>query len=160
MQAQSTGASSQTISAAAVAAAGSRAPMTSTSARIAMRSAAARSRSAKPARQSSAQLVTEGAAFKASCPNHGSTSSPGCGSWNAGPSSGQAPGFAAGQPSSPDLLTVIQDPWSGGQGPHVLTASSFQDWPVTATDQDPSNAPGEVLTYPDASLTVTSPTTA
>lgn len=34
----------------------------------------------------------------------------------------------------------------------MLTASSFQNWSVTATDTDPSNAPGEVLTYPDASF--------
>jgi hypothetical protein len=34
----------------------------------------------------------------------------------------------------------------------VLTASSFQNWSVTATDTDPSNSPGEVLTYPDASV--------
>ena len=88
----------------------------------------------------------------ASCPDHGSTSAPGCGSWDAGPSSGLALGFAAGQQSSPNLLGVNQDPWSGGQGPQVLSASSFQDWSVTATDTDPSNAPGEVLTYPDASF--------
>ena len=34
----------------------------------------------------------------------------------------------------------------------MLTASSFQNWSVTATDTDPSNAPGEVLTYPSASV--------
>ncbi len=51
----------------------------------------------------------------------------------------------------PNLLGVNQDPWTGGQGPQDLTASSFQDWSVTATDADPSDAPGEVLTYPDAS---------
>ncbi|MGB6456431.1 MAG: hypothetical protein WBH47_18325 [Streptosporangiaceae bacterium] len=90
--------------------------------------------------------------FTASCPEHGSTSAPGCGSWDAAPSSGQAPGFAAGQQSSPNLLGVNQDPWTGSQGPQVLTASSFQNWSVTATDTDPSNAPGEVLTYPDASF--------
>ena len=65
--------------------------------------------------------------------------------------SGQAPGFAAGQQSAPNLLGVNQDPWTGSQGPQVLTARSFQDWSVTATDTDPSNAPGMVLTYPDAS---------
>jgi hypothetical protein len=90
-------------------------------------------------------------AFTASCPDHGSTSASGCGSWDVGPSSGQPPGFAAGQQSSANLLGVNQDPWSGGQGPQVLSAFSFQDWSVTATDTDPSNAPGEVLTYPDAS---------
>ena len=89
--------------------------------------------------------------FTASCPEHGSTSASGCGSWDAGPSSGQAPGFAAGQQSAPNLLGVNQDPWTGSQGPQVLTARSFQDWSVTATDTDPSNAPGMVLTYPDAS---------
>ena len=88
----------------------------------------------------------------ASCPAHGSTSDPGCGTWDAGPASGQAPGFAAGQQSSPNLLGVNQDPWTGGQGPQVLSASSFQNWSVTATDTDPSNASGEVLTYPDASF--------
>ena len=98
------------------------------------------------------QAPTGGAAFVASCPDHGLTSAPGCGSWDAGPSSGLALGFAAGQQSSPNLLGVNQDPWSGGQGPQVLSASSFQDWSVTATDTDPSNAPGEVLTYPDASF--------
>jgi Glycosyl hydrolase family 12 len=90
--------------------------------------------------------------FTASCPDHGASSAPGCGNWDAGPSSGQAPGFAAGQQSAPNLLGVNQDPWSSGQGPQVLTAWSFQDWAVTATDTDPPNAPGEVLTYPDASV--------
>jgi hypothetical protein len=90
-------------------------------------------------------------AFKASCPKHGSTSAPGCGSWEVGASSGQAPGFAAGQQSMTNLLGVNQDPWTGGQGPQELSAASFQHWSVTATDSDPSNAPGEVLTYPDAS---------
>ena len=98
-----------------------------------------------------AQPPTSGAAFTASCPADASTSSPGCGSWDAGPSSGQAPGFAAGQQSSQNFLGVNQDGWSGGQGPQVLTASSFQNWSVTATDTDPSNSPGQVLTYPDAS---------
>jgi hypothetical protein len=98
-----------------------------------------------------AQTSAGGAAFTASCPAQASTSAPGCGSWDAGASSGQAPGFAAGQQSSPNLLGVNQDPWTGSQGPQLLTASSFQDWSVTATDTDPSNAPGEVLTYPDAS---------
>ena len=93
-----------------------------------------------------------GAAFTVSCPAHGSASASGCGSWDAGPASGHAPGFAAAQQSSPNLLAVNQDPWSGGQGPQVLTASSFQDWSVTATDTDPSGASGEVLTYPDASF--------
>jgi hypothetical protein len=97
------------------------------------------------------QAPTGGAVFTASCPADGSTSDPGCGSWDAGPSSGQAPGFAAGQQSTRNLLGVNQDPWTGGQGPQVLSASSFQNWSVTATDTDPSNAPGEVLTYPDAS---------
>lgn len=155
-QAGSTAASSRTRPVAAAAAAGSRAPVTPMTARKAMRSAAARTRSAVSAHltpaQAQAQAAPDSAAFKASCPNHGSTSAPGCGSWDAGPSSGQAPGFAPGQQSSPNLLTVNQDPWSGGQGPQVLTASSFQDWSVTATDTDPSNAPGEVLTYPDASF--------
>ena len=102
--------------------------------------------------QAPSQAPAGGAAFTASCPAHGSTSASGCGSWDAGPSSGQAPGFTAGQQSSPNLLGVNQDPWTGGQGPQVLSASSFQDWSVTATDTDPSNAPGEVLTYPDASF--------
>jgi Glycosyl hydrolase family 12 len=92
-----------------------------------------------------------GNAFTLSCPNHGSTSASGCGSVDEGASSGQAPGFAAGQQSSSNLVSVNQDPWTGGQGPQVLTGSSFEDWSVTATDTDPSNAPGEVLTYPDAS---------
>lgn len=86
------------------------------------------------------------------CPAHGSTSAPGCGSWNAGRSSGQAPGFARGQRSAPNLRSVNQDPWTGGQGPQTITAYTFQNWSVTATDTDPSNAPGEVLTYPDASF--------
>jgi hypothetical protein len=90
-------------------------------------------------------------AFTASCPAH-TTSSPGCGSWDAGASSGQAPGFAAGQQSSPGLYDVSQNPWSGSAGPQVLTAYSFQDWSVTATDTDPPNNPGEVLTYPSASV--------
>ncbi len=89
--------------------------------------------------------------FRASCPAHGSTSTPGCGSWDAGPASGQAPGFATGQQSSPKLLGVSQDPWTGGQGPQTLTAYSFENWSVTVTATDPANAPGEVLTYPNAS---------
>jgi hypothetical protein len=96
--------------------------------------------------------VSAGGAFTESCPGKASSSVSGCGSWNAGASSGQAPGFAAGQQSSPNLLGVNQDPWTGGQGPQVLNASSVQDWSVTATDTDPSNSPGEVLTYPDASF--------
>jgi Glycosyl hydrolase family 12 len=124
-------------------------------------------RSAKPAAQASpsskpaetapqapdpATNPPSGTAATLSCPAFGSTSAAGCGSWDAGPSSGQAPGFAAGQQSSSNLLSVNQDPWTGGQGPQVLTASQFQQWSVTATDTDPSNAPGEVLTYPDASF--------
>jgi hypothetical protein len=92
------------------------------------------------------------AAFTASCPSHAPTSAAGCGGWDAGASSGQAPGFAAGQQSSPNLYGVSQDGWTGSQGPQVITANSFQDWSVTATDTDPSNAAGEVLTYPNASL--------
>jgi hypothetical protein len=107
--------------------------------------------SSMPAGTTSAQTPT-GAAFTASCPDHAPTSAPGCGSWDAGPSSGQTPGFAAGQQSSPNLLGVNQDPWTGGQGPQVLTAYGFQNWSVTATDTDPANAPGEVLTYPNASF--------
>jgi hypothetical protein len=90
--------------------------------------------------------------FTASCPDHASSDAPGCGSWDAGPATGQAPGFAAGEQSAPNLLGVNQDPWSGSQGAQVLAASSFQDWSVTTTDTDPPDAPGEVLTYPDASF--------
>jgi hypothetical protein len=109
---------------------------------------------AGPTGPSSAPSAPAGgpAAFSASCPAHGSTSAPGCGSWDAGASSGQAPGFAAGQQSAPNLLGVNQDPWTSSQGPQDLKASSFQSWSVTATDTDPGNAPGEVLTYPDASF--------
>jgi hypothetical protein len=99
-----------------------------------------------------AQTTGTGAAFTANCPAHASSSAPGCGSWEAGASSGQAQGFVAGQTSSPALFGVNQDPWSGGQGAQLLTAHSVQNWSVTATDTDPSNAPGEVLTYPDASV--------
>ena len=101
--------------------------------------------------QASSQPPTGNAPYTANCPNHGSTSTTGCGNWDAGASSGQAPGFAAGQQSSPNLLGVNQDPWTGGQGPQVISAFSHQNWSVTATDTDPSNAPGEVLTYPNAS---------
>ena len=111
------------------------------------RSAAAPSRAAGTTPQQAA-----GIAFTASCPAHEPPSASGCGSWYSGPTSGQAPGFAAGQQSSPQLLAVNQDPWHGGQGPQVLTAYSFQDWSVTATDSDPPGASGEVLTYPDASF--------
>jgi hypothetical protein len=93
-----------------------------------------------------------GAAFTASCPNKGSTSAPGCGSWDAAPNSGPAPDFLAGTQSSANYLDVNQDPWTGSQGPQTITAYSFQDWSVTATDTDPSNAPGEVLTFPNASV--------
>ena len=111
------------------------------------RSAAASKRTTPPA-----QAPPLGVAFTASCPANASPSASGCGSWDAGPNSGQAPGFAAGQQSSPSMLAVNQDPWTGLQGPQELTASSFQDWSVTATDTDPSGASGEVLTYPDASF--------
>jgi Glycosyl hydrolase family 12 len=107
--------------------------------------------SASAAAPTASMPVLAGGAFTESCPGKASSSVSGCGSWNAGASSGQAPGFAAGQQSSPNLLGVNQDPWTGGQGAQVLSASSVQDWSVTATDTDPSNAPGEVLTYPDAS---------
>ncbi len=33
----------------------------------------------------------------------------------------------------------------------MLNVSSFQNWSVTVTDTDPADAPGMVLTYPDAS---------
>jgi hypothetical protein len=90
--------------------------------------------------------------FTANCPAHGSTATPGCGTWDAGPTSGPAPaGFASVHQASPKLLGVNQDPWTGGQGPQVLTAYTFENWSVTATATDPANAPGEVLTYPDAS---------
>jgi len=102
-------------------------------------------------RTTPAQAPVLDVAFTASCPAGGSTSTPGCGSWDAAASSGQALGFAAGQQSSPAMLAVNQDPWHGGQGQQDLTAYSFQDWKVTATDSDPSGASGEVLTYPDAS---------
>jgi hypothetical protein len=101
---------------------------------------------------SQSQVATGDSAFTANCPAHASSSVSGCGSWDAGPSSGQAPGFAAGQQSSPNLLGVNQDPWTASQGMQALRAASFQDWSVTATDTDPGNAPGEVLTYPDASF--------
>jgi len=107
---------------------------------------------ATPTQTASQGTAGESAAFTASCPDHASTSAPGCGSWDAGPTSGQAPGFATGQPSSANLLDVNQDPWSGSQGPQVLTASSFQNWSVSVTDTDPADSPGEVLTYPDASF--------
>jgi Glycosyl hydrolase family 12 len=105
-----------------------------------------------PTARTPSRAAADGAAFVESCPANGSTSASGCGSWDAGPSSGRAPGFAAGQQPLPNLLEVNQDPWTGGQGPQVLSARSFQDWSVTATDTDPSDAPGEVLTYPDASF--------
>ena len=92
-----------------------------------------------------------GLAFTADCPDHGSTTAQGCGSWDAGPSDGAAPGFAAGQASSANLYGINQDPWSTGHGEQMLKAHSFQNWSVTATDKDPSNAPGQVLSYPDAS---------
>jgi Glycosyl hydrolase family 12 len=115
--------------------------------------AAGHSRTARTAPALSASSAQKAArvAFTARCPAHAPTSAPGCGSWNAGPSTGQAPGFAAGQRAAPNLLGVNQDGWTGGQGLQVLTAYSFQRWSVTATDTDPSNAPGEVLTFPDAS---------
>lgn len=113
----------------------------------ARRSAAAPKRTTPPV-----QTPVLGVAFTESCPANASPSASGCGSWDAGPDSGQAPGFAAGQQSSPNMLAVNQDPWTGLQGPQELTASSFQDWSVTATETDPSGASGEVLTYPDASF--------
>jgi hypothetical protein len=102
--------------------------------------------------QATSQAPDGTVAFSASCAAHASSSASGCGAQDAGPSSGQAPGFAAGQQSTPNLLGINQDPWTGSQGLQVLNASSFQNWSVTATDTDPSNAAGEVLTYPDASF--------
>jgi hypothetical protein len=107
---------------------------------------------APPTGTSGTPVSVAGAAFSASCPDHASSSAPGCGSWDAGAASGPAPGFAAGQQSSPDLLGVNQEPWSGSQGPQVLAAAAFDYWSVTATDTDPPDAPGEVLTYPNASF--------
>jgi hypothetical protein len=105
-----------------------------------------------PTPKASTPASTGGAAFTASCPNEASSSAPGCGSWDAAPNSGQAPDFLAGTQSSANYLDVNQDPWTGSQGPQTITAYSFQDWSVTATDTDPSDSPGEVLTYPDASV--------
>ena len=102
--------------------------------------------------QTGSQAPGGGVAVSATCASHASTSASGCGSFDEGASSGQAPGFAAGQQSMPNLLGINQDPWTGGQGQQVLNASSFQNWSVTATDTDPSNAAGEVLTYPNASF--------
>ena len=102
--------------------------------------------------QTGSQAPGGAVAVSATCASHASTSASGCGSFDEGASSGQAPGFAAGQQSMPNLLGINQDPWTGGQGPQVLNASSFQNWSVTATDTDPPNAPGEVLTYPNASF--------
>lgn len=115
-------------------------------------SKSARSKRSGAASSQAPTQATPEIAFTASCPADGSTSTSGCGSWDAGPTSGQAAGFAAGQQSFPALYAVNQDPWHGGQGPQVVTASSFQDWSVTATDTDPPGAAGEVLTYPDASV--------
>jgi hypothetical protein len=119
-----------------------------------LQTAPASSAAARPSARPSdtpSQASASQSGFTASCPSHGSSSAAGCGSWQVGPTSGQAPGFAAGQQSTPNLLGVNQDPWSSGQGPQTLKASSFQNWSVTATDTDPANASGEVLTYPDAS---------
>jgi hypothetical protein len=93
------------------------------------------------------------------CPAGSPTSAPGCGEYNFGPdTSGYLPGFAADITPASDLdgsyanlLTIDQNGWSGGQGEQDLTASSFDNWSVTATDTDPSDAPGEVLTGPEAS---------
>jgi hypothetical protein len=90
--------------------------------------------------------------WTATCPSHASTSAPGCGSWDNGPSSGTVPGFLPGTAANPNLISVSQDGWTASQGLQVLTADSYHGWTVTATDSDPSNAPGEVLTYPDASF--------
>lgn len=98
------------------------------------------------------QAPPAGTVFSETCPAGGTSDMPGCGSWDAGPSSGQAPGFAAGQQSSPNLLDVNQDPWTGSGGTQVLNAAAFDNWSVTVTDTDPAGASGEVLTYPDASF--------
>lgn len=98
------------------------------------------------------QAPPPGTVFSATCPAGGTSDMPGCGAWDAGPSSGQAPGFAAGQQSSPNLLGVNQDPWTGSAGTQVLDVAAFDNWSVTATDTDPADAPGKVLTYPDASF--------
>src|SRR5262249_31666488 len=82
------------------------------------------STSASAAAQTPAAQPPGVLAFTASCPDHGETSASGCGSWDAGPPSGQAPGFADGEQSAPNLLGVNQNAWSGGHGPQVLNAAS------------------------------------
>jgi hypothetical protein len=91
-------------------------------------------------------------AWTASCAAGASTSASGCGSWDAAPSSGQAPGFLAGQQSQPNLIDVNQDGWSGSQGAQSISASTYQNWSVTATDTPPQANSAQILTYPDTSF--------
>lgn len=86
--------------------------------------------------------------WTATCPANSSTSAPGCGAHDSAPAKGQAPGFLAGQVSQPNLIDVQQDPWTGAAGKQTITEQSYQSWQLTAAAKDPSNAPGEVLSYP------------
>src|SRR5579871_36383 len=84
----------------------------------------------------------------ATCPANSDSSAPGCGSFDSAPSSGQAPGFLAGQKSQPDDIVVQQDPWTGAAGRQTIHEQASWHWQLAAADKDPANAPGEVLTYP------------
>lgn len=84
------------------------------------------------------------------CPAHGTPQS--CGTWWAAPSSGQAPGFLAGQKSDSGLIFVQQNPWTGDAGAQKITAQTYQHWQLTAAAKDPSNSPGEVLSYPSTTF--------
>ena len=63
-----------------------------------------------PPAQTPSQPPTGGAAFVASCPAHGSTSDPGCGTWDAGPAFGPGSGLRRG-------TAVVPEPARGQPGP-------------------------------------------
>lgn len=92
------------------------------------------------------------AAFSESCPAKSSTSAAGCGGMDEGPSSGQAPGFVAGQASRPNLIDVQPDGWSGSQGPATVSGNSYQDWTATETDTPPQANSAQILTYPSTTF--------
>lgn len=93
-----------------------------------------------------------GTAFSESCAAKTSTSDTGCGGIDLAPSSGQAPGFAAGQASQPNLIDVQPDGWSGSQGPATVAGNSYKDWTATETDTPPQANSAQILTYPSTTF--------
>ena len=90
--------------------------------------------------------------FSESCAAKTSTSAAGCGGINLGPTSGQAPGFLAGQAAQANLIDVQPDGWSGSQGPATVAGNSYQSWTATETDTPPQANSAQILTYPSTTF--------